>query len=130
MEEEFSVESTIAVPDLSCPKCDGLLPNALGILACELCGANVEIDHPVTRRDWAEEKVACPNCNSVLLTGVEKRPANVQCSSCDCQFTVTPCAPRAEVQCPSCERRLRLKKRPGHRDITCPACEAGFRVSF
>ena len=129
-EEELVVESSIAPPDLSCPKCDGLLPANLGEISCALCGAEVRIEHPVTRRAWAEEKIACPSCSTVLIAGVDKRPANLQCATCDSHFQVVPNIPRVEVQCPLCERRIRMKKKPGAREITCPACENMFRVKF
>ncbi len=130
MEEDLTVESAISPPDLSCPKCEGLLPPELGEVSCILCDAKVRVEHPVTRRAWAEEKVACPSCNSVLISGVERRPASLQCSTCDSQFQIAANVPKTEIQCPSCERRIRMKKRPGQRDITCPACETMFRVNF
>ena len=130
MEDELVVESAISPPDLSCPKCGGLLPPHLGDIVCTLCDAQVRIKHPITRQAWAEEKVACPSCNSVLISGVDKRPANLQCATCDSHFKITPNVPKAEVQYPSCARRIRMKKNPGNRDVTCPACETMFRVSF
>ena len=130
MGDELIVESAIAPPDLSCPKCDGLLPPNLGELSCLLCSANVKVEHPITRRAWQEEKVACPSCSAVLISGVDRRPANLQCSTCDSQFEIIPNAPKAEVQCPACQRRIRLKKRPGEREISCPACATDFRVRY
>ena len=62
MGEELTVESRVSPPPLSCPKCDGLLPNELGEVRCTLCHARVRIDHPITRKKWAEEKIGCPDC--------------------------------------------------------------------
>ena len=45
MAEELSVESKVAPPPLSCPKCKGLLPSGLGELQCTLCEARVRVDH-------------------------------------------------------------------------------------
>ena len=121
MEEDLAVESAIAPPDLSCPKCEGLLPPELGEISCLLCDAKVRVEHPVTRRAWTEEKVACPSCNSVLISGVDRRPASLQCSTCARQFQIVANVPKAGI---------RMKKQPGQRDITCPACETMFRVNF
>ena len=33
-EPKPGIESRIPAPDLSCPKCDNLLPNGLGIITC------------------------------------------------------------------------------------------------
>ena len=57
MDEHLTVESRIAPPALSCPKCSGLLPSALGDIECELCGANVRTDHEPTRTKWMKEKL-------------------------------------------------------------------------
>ncbi len=129
-DESLDVMSKVTPPDLSCPKCGGLLPSELGEITCILCETKVKVDHPPTRRAWAEEKIRCNTCSSLLLVGVEKRPARIQCSSCESQFQVTPNVPKAEVQCPSCERRMRLTKKPGSRDISCPACSTAFKVTF
>ena len=129
-DESLDVESKIETPDLSCPKCGGLLPAQLGEIECVLCDAHVKVDHPPTRRAWVAEKIRCKTCSSLLLVGVDKRPANLQCSSCESQFIVTPHIPKAEVQCPSCDRKMRLSKRPGSRQISCPACSISFKVSF
>ena len=130
MEEELSVESRISPPSLSCPKCDALLPSKLGEITCTMCAAKVKVEHIGTRKKWIDEKVSCPECEKVLIVGVDERPANLQCASCSCQFTVKPNIPRIEVHCPGCERRLRMKKRPGERVIDCPACETTFKVKF
>ena len=129
-ESSAGVESRIPAPDLSCPKCNNLLPNGLGIITCLMCKTKVNVEHEGTRKKWREEKISCPSCSKVLVCGVDKRPANLQCASCSCQFTVKPNVPRIEIQCPSCERRLRMKKRPGERVIDCPACETTFKVKF
>ncbi|MBT3476369.1 MAG: hypothetical protein HN458_00290 [Euryarchaeota archaeon] len=130
MSEELTVESRISPPALSCPKCDGLLPNELGELTCTLCNARVRVDHPVTRRKWSEEKLGCPECGKVLVAGVNKRPAHLRCASCSTHFTLTPHIPRVEVSCPGCNRQLRMKRRPGERQIDCPACSKSFKVTF
>ena len=130
MSEELSVESRISPPSLSCPRCDNLLPPSLGELKCSMCGAEVKIDHPVTKRKWREEKVGCPNCSKVLIAGVDRRPANLQCASCDTHFELRANRPKIEISCPSCERKLRMNTRPGEREITCPACETEFKINF
>ena len=130
MGEELTVESRISPPALSCPKCNGLLPNELGELTCKLCNARVRVDHPVTRRKWREEKLGCPECGKVLVAGVNKRPAHLQCASCSTHFTLTPHTQRVEISCPGCERQLRMKRRPGERQIECPACSKSFKVTF
>ncbi|MEC7280168.1 MAG: hypothetical protein VXV98_09080, partial [Candidatus Thermoplasmatota archaeon] len=75
MSERLEVESSIAPPGLTCPRCNGLLPTGLGEMACTLCEAKVRVDHPATRRAWRDEKVACPSCHKVLVCGVDERPA-------------------------------------------------------
>ena len=69
-------------------------------------------------------------CDKVLVVGVDKRPANLQCASCQYNFTLHPNVPRVEVTCPGCDRRLRMKQKPGVRSIDCPACETKFAVKF
>ncbi len=130
MIEKISIESRIAPPALSCPKCNEMLPQKLGEIQCTMCSAKVKVEHEGTRKKWRDEKVSCPECEKVLIVGVDKRPANIQCISCDCQFTVEPNIPRIEVECPSCNRRLRMKKKPGKREIDCPACENKFIIKF
>lgn len=130
MDETLTVESRIAPPPLSCPKCNGLLPSALGDIQCELCGANVRTDHAPTRKKWEEERISCPSCSKVLIAGVDQRPAELRCGGCDTQFTLTAKVIRVEIQCPACDRSLRMKQRPGERTITCPACDVPFKVSF
>ena len=129
-EEDLEVESSIAPPALSCPKCDGLLPLGLGVIRCELCHARVRVDHPGVRRQWREEKVACPSCSQLLIAGVEHRPATLECGSCHTRFDLVPKVVKVEVECPNCAQRLRLRQRPGAREITCPACETPFRIGF
>jgi len=130
MDEEAIVESRIAPPPLTCPKCSSLLPSDLGVLTCLICSAKVNVEHPVTRRNWNNEKVGCPECSKVLVVGVDKRPAHLKCASCSIHFTVAKNVPRVEIACPSCERRLRMKRRPGEREIDCPACSTSFKVTF
>ena len=130
MDETLTVESRIAPPPLSCPKCNGLLPSALGDIQSELCGANVRTDHAPTRKKWKEERLSCPSCSKVLIAGVDQRPAELRCGGCDTQFTLTAKVIRVEIQCPACDRSLRMKQRPGERTITCPACDVPFKVSF
>ncbi len=130
MEEELSVESRVAPPPLSCPKCDGLLPTALGEIQCELCHANVRTEHEPTRKKWLNERLSCPSCSKVLIAGVDHRPAELRCGGCEAQFTLTAKVVRVEIECPGCKRGLRMKQRPGERTINCPACDTGFKVSF
>ena len=133
MSEEESlpgIESRIPAPDLSCPKCDNLLPNGLGVITCVMCNAEVNVEHEGTRKKWREEKITCPSCSKVLICGVGKRPANLQCSSCQAHFVLNPNRPKIEIACPACDRKLRMNKRPGKRDIQCPACEAEFSITF
>ena len=129
-EEMAGIESRIPPPDLSCPRCDNLLPHKLGDIACLMCGAEVRVEHEGTRKKWKEEKVSCPECSKVLVAGVGERPANLQCSSCHAHFVLRPNRPKIEIACPSCDRKLRMNKRPGERDITCPACDKEFKVKF
>ena len=130
MDEQLIVESKIAPPALSCPKCNGLLPSALGDIECELCGANVRVDHEPTRTQWMKERISCPSCSKVLIAGVDERPVELRCGGCDTQFTLAAKVIRVEIECPSCHRGLRMRQRPGERMITCPACDTGFKVSF
>lgn len=130
MSEEISVESTIMPPALSCPKCNGMLPIGLGEMKCELCQARVRVDHALTRKKWKEEKLSCPSCSKVLVAGIDKRPAELQCGSCQTFFTLEAQIPRVEIACPGCQRNLRMKRRPGQRNISCPACETEFVVRF
>lgn len=128
--DELSIESNVSPPALSCPKCNGMLPMALGEVTCSLCEAKVRVNHPATRRKWAEEKISCPGCSKVLVAGVDQRPAELRCGMCETYFTLRPQTPRVEIDCPGCERTLRMKRRPGRRDINCPACETAFSVNF
>lgn len=130
MSEEVVVESRIAPPALTCPKCSSLLPSDLGVLTCTICSSNVKVEHPLTRRNWKDEKISCPECSKVLVVGVDKRPAQLKCGSCTTHFTVTKNVPRVEIACPGCERRLRMKRKPGERNIDCPACDTSFKVTF
>lgn len=130
MSEEMFVESRISPPALSCPKCNEMLPLKLGEVQCLMCSARVKIEHEGTKKKWREEKVSCPGCDKVLIVGVDSRPANLQCASCECQFTVKPNIPKIEIACPGCDRRLRMKKKPGKREIDCPACEKKFVIKF
>ena len=130
MAEELSVESKVAPPPLSCPKCHGLLPSVLGELQCRLCEARVRVDHPATRKKWKEEKLSCPECSKVLVAGVDERPADLKCGSCESYFSLKAHVPRVEIECPGCHRNLRMKRRPGTRAISCPACDKEFTVRF
>lgn len=129
-EETPGVESRISPPDLTCPRCNHLLPSGLGVIKCVMCDAEVNVEHEGTRRKWREEKVSCPECSKVLICGVDKRPANLQCSSCHTHFVLKPHRPKIEVACPKCDRVLRMNKRPGEREISCPACDAEFKIKF
>ncbi|MBP66527.1 MAG: hypothetical protein CMA67_04630 [Euryarchaeota archaeon] len=130
MDEELTVESRIAPPALTCPKCNGLLPSKLGIVECELCSASVRVDHEPTRTKWLKERISCPSCSKVLIAGVDQRPAQLRCADCDAQFTLAAKVVRVEIECPICHRGLRMKQRPGQRTIDCPACDSAFKVSF
>ena len=130
MSEEMFVESRISPPALSCPKCNEMLPLKLGEVQCLMCSARVKIEHEGTKKKWREEKVSCPGCDKVLIVGVDSRPANLQCASCECQFTVKPNIPKIEIACPGCDRRLRMKKKPGKREIDCTACDKKFVIKF
>ncbi|MCH1540542.1 MAG: hypothetical protein L7S56_03795 [Candidatus Poseidonia sp.] len=130
MSDEHVVESKIQPPALSCPKCNGMLPMKLGEVTCKLCEARVRIDHAQTRKNWAQEKLSCPECSKVLIAGVDQRPAQLKCGSCETYFTLAEQTPRVEITCPGCERNLRMKRRPGERSIECPACETSFKVKF
>ena len=129
-EETPGVESRIAPPDLTCPRCNHLLPSGLGVIKCVMCDVEVNVEHEGTRRKWREEKVSCPECSKVLICGVDKRPANLQCSACHSHFVLKPNRPKVEIACPKCERVLRMNKRPGERDVSCPACDAEFKIKF
>ena len=129
-EEVLHTYTRIAPPDLSCPRCDNLLPSGLGELTCKMCDAEVKVEHEGTRRKWKEERIGCPECSKVLICGVDKRPANLKCSACETSFEVRAIKVKVEIECPSCNRQLRLNKTPGMRKITCPACEIEFKISF
>ncbi|MDP6869890.1 MAG: hypothetical protein QGI21_03875 [Candidatus Poseidoniaceae archaeon] len=129
-EEMAGIESRIAPPDLTCPRCKNLLPSGLGELVCSMCKAEVKVEHEITRKKWREEKVSCPECSKVLVCGVDQRPTNLQCAACKSHFVLKPHRPKIEVSCPSCERKLRMNKKPGKREIQCPACQVEFRISF
>ena len=71
--EALSVESKVAPPPLSCPKCGGLLPSGLGEINCTLCDARVRVDHAATRRKWSRRNsLARPaqRCSLRVLTTV------------------------------------------------------------
>ena len=70
-EETPGIESKIGAPDLSCPKCDQLLPNGLGIIHCVMCKSDVKVEHEGTRKKWRQEKVSCPDCSKILVVGVD-----------------------------------------------------------
>jgi len=124
------IESSIELPAMRCPKCEGLLPNKLGEISCELCSSKVNVDDPATRARWKTEKVTCIGCGKVLIAGVDSRPAKLQCGSCEEKFVLKMKTPKTEINCPSCSRTLRINKRPGSREINCPACESNFRITF
>ena len=127
--EARSVESKISPPPLTCPRCEGLLPSVLGEISCLLCGARITIDHEPTRREWADEKLSCPECNKIVVVGLDKRPCNIRCSACQCEIEVKVNVPKTEIECPDCERRLRLRTKPGTRKVTCPACDTQFEMT-
>ena len=62
--EALSVESKVAPPPLSCPKCNGLLPCGLGEINCTLCDARVRVDHAAPTKMGAGETLL-----PVLLNG-------------------------------------------------------------
>ena len=65
----------------------------------------------------ARRKISCPECSKVLVCGVGKRPANLQCSACQAYFVLKPNRPKVEVSCPSCNRKLRMNKKLGVREV-------------
>jgi DNA-directed RNA polymerase subunit M/transcription elongation factor TFIIS len=129
-EEQISVESRVAPPDLSCPKCNGLLPSKLGKVRCVLCEAEVNVEHKLTRKKWLEEKISCPECHTVLIAGVDDRPCHLKCSTCEIVFELKSHVKKVEIQCKKCDRKIRMNKRPGKRKITCPSCEEPLIVRF
>ena len=58
MDEEIEIrmESRIAPPPLTCPKCQELLPPGWGEIQCTMCDSKVRVEHEVTRKKWKEEK--------------------------------------------------------------------------
>ena len=55
-EEQKSVESRVAPPDLSCPKCNGLLPSKLGKIRCVLCDVEVNVEHKSPEKSGLKKK--------------------------------------------------------------------------
>ncbi len=124
------VESKHAPPLAECPNCDHMLPQGLGEIECELCGAVCRVSHQPTVEMLTKEKVPCPNCMTVLVAGTDKRPVELTCSACSGIFTLTRKIVKVDIQCPSCERGLRIRPRPGKRELSCPACKNDFHVTF
>lgn len=130
MAPPVDIESKIAPPLAECPNCEHMLPQGLGEIECEICNSVCRVAHQQTIEDLKSEKVQCPHCSTVVVSGTEKRPVELVCASCSGIFNLTRKIVKIEIECPSCERRLRIRPRPGARELTCPACEDEFKVTF
>ncbi len=95
------VESKYAPPLVECVNCNHMLPQGLGEIECEICGAICRVTHNPTVEALKSESVQCPHC---LV--------------------------KVEIECPSCESGLRIRPRPGKRELTCPGCTNSFNVTF
>lgn len=124
------VESKFAPPLVECPNCDHMLPQGLGEIECEICGAVCRVAHEPTIKALKTEKVQCPHCTTVVVAGSENRPIELTCASCSGIFSITRKVVKVEIQCPGCEAKLRIRPRPGKRELNCPACTDSFNVSF
>ena len=58
------------MPDISCPRCGGLLPNFVGAGYCNHCGAGLSVPAPHLRQDgtWADRILFVVRC--LLLAGL------------------------------------------------------------
>ena len=56
MDEEIEIrmESRIAPPPLTCPKCQELLPPGLGEIQCTMCDSKVRVEHEVIRSNFKQ----------------------------------------------------------------------------
>ncbi len=124
------VESKHAPPLAECPNCDHMLPQGLGEIECEICGAVCRVSHDPTISALKSETVQCPHCATVVVAGTEKRPVELTCSSCSGIFVISRKIVKVEIQCPNCQSRLRIRPRPGKRELGCPSCEVPFNVTF
>ena len=124
------VESKHAPPLAECPNCDHMLPQGLGEIECELCGAVCRVSHEPTVELLTKEKVPCPHCMTVVVAGTGKRPVELTYSACSGIFNITSKIVKVDIQCPACERGRRIRPRPGKRELSCPACKNDFHVTF
>jgi|TARA_B100000959_G_scaffold230420_1_gene246453 hypothetical protein len=107
-----------------------MLPQGLGEIECELCEAVCRVSHEPTVELLRNEKVPCPHCMTVVVSGTDKRPIELTCSACSGIFNLTRKVIKVDIQCPACERGLRIRPRPGKRELSCPACSEEFNVTF
>ena len=124
------VESKYAPPLVECVNCNHMLPQGLGEIECEICGAICRVTHNPTVEALKSESVQCPHCSTIVVAGTEKRPVELSCESCSQKFNLTRKIVKVEIECPSCESGLRIRPRPGKRELTCPGCTNSFNVTF
>ena len=65
-----------------------------------------------------------------MVAGVDTRPADIRCSNCKHEFTLSKKIIKVEIECPACDRGLRITQRPGERKLRCPACMEIFKLGF
>ena len=130
MAPQPEVESKHAPPLVECPNCDHMLPQGMGEVECEICGAVCRVTHEPTMEALKGESVQCPHCSTVVIAGTEKRPVELTCSLCSGIFVITKKTVKVEIGCPGCQSRLRIRPRPGKRELRCPSCSNSFNVTF
>ncbi|MDP6661588.1 MAG: hypothetical protein QF545_01415 [Candidatus Thalassarchaeaceae archaeon] len=124
------VESKHAPPLVECPNCDHMLPQGMGEVECDICGAVCRVSHEPTMETLKGESVQCPHCATVVVAGTEKRPVELTCASCSGIFVITRKIVKVEIGCPGCQSQLRIRPRPGKRELRCPSCSNSFNVTF